>query len=73
MTFIGYVEAETDRALLFQDHWWHYAEWLPKTQISVLHDFDTHEVMVQASPWICGVKNLIEFKERKEKPEMRGI
>lgn len=65
MTLIGYIEAETDRAILYWDHFWESSEWLPKKQITVLHEDDTHEVKVLASPWICGVKQIEEFKERK--------
>lgn len=64
MQFIGYILATTDRALLFQDHFWHEPGWLPKSQVTVIRDDETMETKLVASPWICKAKNLQEFEER---------
>jgi hypothetical protein len=64
MIFIGYIETETDRALLFQDHFWTGSDWFPKSQIQIHRYEDTHEVRISASSWICGKKNIQEFRWR---------
>lgn len=64
MMFEGFVIAETDRALLFQSHYWLNADWLPRSQITILREIDTHEIRVLASNWICLQKNIEEFKMR---------
>ena len=64
MLFIGYVEVETDRAYLFQDHYWQEPDWMPKTQVEVLRDYDTHEVQMLATSWICDKKGIREFESR---------
>lgn len=61
--FIGYVEHETGRAILFQDHFWHAPTWLPKSQSTVIRFEDTHEIIVTCSNWISVQKNLVEFAE----------
>lgn len=64
MLFIGYLENETDKAYLFQDHWWASADWLPKSQADIIRSHDTFEVKILASSWICSKKNIQEFKHR---------
>lgn len=64
MIFIGFVETETDRAILFQDHFWGRSDWFPKSQIDVLREDDTHEVRILASAWICNAKQINEFQYR---------
>lgn len=66
MIFIGYVVMDTDRAFLFQDHHWEKPDWLPKSQVDVLREEDTHEVRMIASAWICDQKRIEEFKFRSE-------
>jgi len=62
--FIGYIVAETPKAFLFHDHFWHNPDWMPKSQINrVLKNEGTHEVILSATAWICGQKNIQEFKE----------
>ena len=61
--FIGYMEHETARAWLFQDHFWHEPTWLPKSQTTVERFDDTHEIIVTCTNWISEQKNLVEFKE----------
>ncbi len=64
--FIGYVVASTDRAVLFLDHFWSAPDWMPKSQITVLpRDFDSMEVQLDASPWICNQKGIREFQYRE--------
>lgn len=63
-TFIGYVWAETQRAFLFQDHFWHEADWMPKSQVTTIRHEETHEVVLVASTWICSQKGVKEFEER---------
>jgi hypothetical protein len=65
MQFIGYVEVETDRAYLFQDHYWDEPDWMPKTQVEVLRNYDTSEVQILATSWICSKKGLREFESRE--------
>lgn len=61
--FIGYVVAETDRALLFQDHYWTAPDWMPKSQVEQYRDPDAPmELQLEASAWICGQKNIKEFR-----------
>lgn len=64
MLFIGYVEVETDKAYLFQDHFWQEPDWIPKAQVTMLRDYDTCEVQILASPWICDKKGIREFESR---------
>lgn len=64
--FIGYIRAHTDRAFLFQDHFWHHPDWMPKSQIEAAFDPDSTEVVIEASNWICSKKNIKEFEERKD-------
>lgn len=64
MTFEGYIIADTVRAVLFQSHYWHAAEWMPKSQIAIRREDDTPEVVIVATPWIAGQKGLEEFTER---------
>lgn len=65
-TFTGYVEAETQKAFLFQDHFWHSPDWMPKSQVDVVRYDDTHEITLVAQPWICGQKGIRECVERVE-------
>ncbi len=65
MEFLGYIVAGTARAILFQDHFWHEPDWMPRSQIHITDDFDSNEVHIKASPWICQQKNIHEFKERQ--------
>lgn len=65
MIFIGFIEVETDRALLFQDHFWHEPDWMPKSQVEIMREYDTHEVKLIATAWICEKKELKEFNEVK--------
>lgn len=65
-TFIGYAVANTPKAILFQDHFWHTPSWMPKSQIEVFREDDTEELIVKATPWICKQKRLDEFTEYSE-------
>lgn len=62
--FIGYVTTETPRALLFQDHFWENPDWMPKSQITITRSESTNEVQIDASPWICKQKCIIEYSYR---------
>jgi len=62
--FIGYVLADTNRAILFQDHFWHLPDWMPKSQVDIIRYHDTLEVQITASAWIVGKKGMREFTER---------
>jgi len=64
MLFIGYLEDETDKAYLFQDHYWSGSDWLPKSQVDIIRSDETFEVKLLASPWICSKKEIQEFKYR---------
>lgn len=64
--FLGFIAAETPKAILFQDHFWHEPDWMPKSQITMVRQEETHEVVIVATPWICGQKNIREFEERKD-------
>ena len=63
LRFVGLVEVETPRALLFQDHFWHEPKWFPKSQVKQTLQVDSLEVIIDASSWICGKNDLSEFKE----------
>lgn len=67
--FIGYIEADTGRAILFHDHYWCQPDWLPKSQAEIIRDPETTEVKVIASNWICGQKGIKEFEFRDCPPE----
>jgi hypothetical protein len=62
--FIGYIVAETQRAYLFQDHYWTNPDWMPKSQVETLRDDETHEVRLRASGWISEQKGIQEFQYR---------
>jgi len=57
---IGYIVAESNRAVLFQDHYWDEPDWMPKTQAAIVRDPDTHEVQLSCSDWISRQKELKE-------------
>lgn len=67
--FIGYIEADTGRAILFHDHFWDDPEWLPKSQVEIFKQEGTHELVVRASDWICGKSGLREFERREAEGE----
>jgi len=69
MTFEGYIEGQTDRAILFRGHYWSGPDWFPKSQIEILPELDTHEVRILASAWICDKKKIEEFKYREVENE----
>lgn len=62
--FVGYVVAETPKALFFQDHYWDGPDWMPKSQCEIVTFHDTHEIVIEASTWICKQKQIREFEER---------
>lgn len=64
--FIGYIHFETARAFLFQDHFWHSPDWMPKSQVTIRRTDETAEVSVEASNWISEQKGLKEFEERTD-------
>lgn len=64
-SFLGYIVHETQKAILFWDHFWHCADWMPKSQIIINRSDETVEVEVVATNWICEVKGVEEFKERE--------
>lgn len=70
--FLGYVLFETDKALMFIDHFWHYPDWMPKSQAQVIRSPGTQEVEIIATAWICGKKGVEEFTEVTEEPEKYG-
>ncbi len=63
--FLGYIHHDTAKAILFQDHFWHAPEWLPKSHVIVKRDYDTIEVSVVTMAWITRQTGLREFMERK--------
>lgn len=58
-TFEGHITFSTGAAILFHGHYWEGPVWLPRSQITLIEDHDSHVVM--ASDWICRVKGLEEF------------
>ena len=63
-TFNGTIEAETAKAILFQDHYWDCPTWLPKSQCTITNH-GNGEVTVVASDWICQQKGLRENEYRE--------
>lgn len=61
--FIGTIVAETEKAYLFQDWFWHEPDWMPKSQAEVVRVRDEMEVQLFATPWICRAKGVREFTE----------
>lgn len=66
-TFVGIVHMHTAKAILFTDHFWLHARWLPKSQVIIV-DYDD-ETVIKASEWICGKNQIHEFEENIDKPE----
>lgn len=61
--FIGRLFFQTAKAILFQDHFWTAAEWMPKSQIRNESDPETpDEIKITAAQWICTQKNIREFE-----------
>lgn len=58
---IGFIVGSTNRAVFFQDHFWHQGRWLPKSQLRILSSDGEHRVSVSA--WLCEQANLNEFTE----------
>ncbi len=71
LQFIGYVIADTNRAILFHDHFWESPVWWPKSQISVFQNDDTQEVSVSVAEWLCEKNHIQEFKYRPENSDVR--
>lgn len=57
--FLGVIEAETPKAILFRDHFWSEALWLPKSQCTIL-DRSDGEVLIQVTEWLARKNNLSE-------------
>ena len=62
--FEGYIITETPRAFLFHCHYWEHPDWMPKSQITTYRDEGTAEVVIDASPWICKQKCIVEYSHR---------
>lgn len=62
-TFIGWVEAVTNKAILFQGHFWHASEWLPFSQVTCEPLPGTDETVVAVSEWMARTKGISEWKE----------
>lgn len=58
--FLGFVVEDTPKAVLFWCHYWEAPDWFPRSQITMLNTFDSIEVKILASPWICKAKNVKE-------------
>lgn len=58
--FEGYILHDTNRAVLFQSHYWEEPDFMPKSQIEIIRDPDTDEVVLIASSWISKQKGLKE-------------
>lgn len=65
MEFIGYIIHDTGKAILFHDHYWSAPDWMPKSQITIHTEIDTHEVRLVASDWISKQKGIREFEYRE--------
>lgn len=64
--FIGFILGHTNKAVLFQDHYWHVPDWMPRSQIDLYYDPESIEATILASEWICGQKKMQEYQERTE-------
>ncbi len=53
----------TDRAVFFQDHFWHAPEFLPKSQITITYDYDSDEIRLDVAEWLVRKNEWAEFKE----------
>jgi hypothetical protein len=49
--FLGFVHAESVRAVLFECWYWSEPIWMPKSQIEITRG--DYEVQIHASGWIC--------------------
>lgn len=60
MLLIGYISVDTSKAILFDAHYWIESSWLPKSQITIFREIDTHEVRVQVESWLASKNNWSE-------------
>lgn len=59
--FVGYVEHETDKAILFQDHFWEGPEWFPTSQLQMQRDYTCSlEVIINVADWLCDKNDIKE-------------
>ena len=63
--FVGYCHVMTTRAVLFQDHFWEMAEWLPLSQVQLEPDSEGMETTIKIEVWLCRKNDFEEFTERK--------
>jgi len=64
--FTGYVIVETQRAFMFQDHFWHIPEWVPKSQTTVINGHADAEITIKLAGWLVKKNGWKEFTEIKE-------
>jgi hypothetical protein len=69
---LGYIVAWTNRAVLFQCHYWHGPEWLPRSQVDVQEFPDSTEVHVRVSPFVAKAKSINEVGERLNRSDDYG-
>jgi hypothetical protein len=62
MCFIGYELNSSNRAILFQDHYWEQPEWLPKSAVEIIRNVDTYEVRLKLASWFSSKNGFREFK-----------
>lgn len=67
--FVGRVEHNTRKAVLFKAYEWEEAMWLPRSVISLsldwIPDEATREATVDVAEWLCDKNGLREGEERK--------
>lgn len=59
--FEGYILQQTQKAILFESHYWEGALWFPTSQIAVTHDFDSMEKVIDVKTWLCRKRGIYEF------------
>lgn len=57
--FLGFVHAESVRAVLFECWYWSEPLWMPKSQIAISRG--EYEVQILASNWICKQNKIEEL------------
>ena len=69
VTLLGRIIQSSKKAVLFQDHFWHMSEWLPRSQLTIKEFIGYDEYLLKLSSWIADKKNIHEFEERKNDRE----
>lgn len=68
LTFEGRIVFGTQKAILFQGHYWHAPEWLPRSASTIKPDGED-TVVIGIAAWLCRKNGFNEFEELHNEPE----